>query len=1114
MAEEKEGPASEGLAGVRADFVASLGRKVADARKALAALESDPRAASPRNELQRKLHALGTSARMMRFEAMAQALAEAEAALESIDPANAASLRNVTVVARALDDLPALAWSDARRAEPVPAPPNGPKSVPPPKDQPVEPPRVVEAPSGATPMMVLVVGPESIAEALLDAEEHRAIECERTEDAQQAIRLARAVAPDVVVIDAQVTQAAELVEALADDPLTEPVPVVIVGKLDAQAQARFVALGVARTLTSPYSGDALRGMCEEAVDQREGRTMRMSLGEPTIEQLGERLADEVRRAIVGAVDMQSRNKRVALGEGAEVMAAIWGAIARVREVVSTRTGGAVRFAGGGPEGTIALAFQPDVPGADRIKRGRGAAADVTLEGRRVVVADDDPGVTWFLADLLRTTGCIVHEALDGTTALDLAMRTSPDVIISDILMPKMDGFALSRAIKRDVALRDTPVILLSWKEDLLQRVRELGASAAAYLRKESDARSVLARVREVLWPRARVEARLKGNGEVRGRLDGLTVRSLLEFVAAQRADARVSVRDASCLYEIEMREGAPRRATRSASDGDFARGPKVLRELLGVTAGRFVVAPATPGALQSELTGTLSQQLEKHIAAARGAIAVTSGPQATRVARLQLDEDVLDHYLRATPEPARSLIVRLAKGASPRALLLEGQVVPSLLDDVLTDLAARGIVVGVTDEEGRDVLEPAIEASLAVIRGAPARSTTPLSPIRPSMTPPPVIAKPSDFEESSVNVSIDQILAEQEAKEKAAKEKEPKPAPPPPVVAVPVMPAPPQIKEVSKRAEIETSLNVSVQQLLDEEARVLAEERRTSQTPGVGGSLEDAVMQKLGENSPAPMDARISSPLPPPLQDGKNDVGVSAAKPLILEPSVLKRRSSNPPKEEEPLDRTDIEGADVSKLATPTVPHLAPPPALELVEQPEESKPIPVKPPPPKSEKPKPEAKVEAKPAKPAPKVDPKDETTAPTSKRESISVSVPQPPPKKEGNVVVKMAALAAVLGLATFVAVKVSIAPAPVDPAPSNSSQTAEPPINVLYTDLPPGATIAESEGWLEVHAPEGTVVLVDGAEHAAGAIAAGPHELQANGRSKSVDVRAGKTARVDWP
>ncbi|HEY1959844.1 MAG TPA: response regulator [Polyangiaceae bacterium] len=1072
-------PQREGLSGARADFVASLGRKVADARKTLAVLEGDPRAQPPRDELRRKLHALGTSARMMRFEAMAQALAEAEAALESIDPANVASLRNVATVAHALDDLPALAWSDSRRAEPIPAAPKPPATG---TEQPKPaPPPDAEAEDIGAPMTALVVGPETIAEALLDGDEHRAVECERTEDAQHAVGLARAIAPDVVVLDALVPQAAELVEALADDPLTEPVPIVVVGKLSSEATARFVALGVARTLSSPYSGEALRNLCEEAVDQREGRTMRMSLGEPTIEQLGERLADEVRRAIVGAVDSSSRGKRVALGEGTEVMAAIWGAIARVREVVTTRTGGAVRFAGAGPEGSVALAFQPDAPASDRVRRGRGAAADVTLEGRRVVVADDDPGVTWFLADLLRTTGCTVHEALDGATALDLAMRTSPDVVISDILMPKMDGFALSRALRRDVALRDTPVILLSWKEDLLQRVRELGASAAAYLRKESDARSVLARVREVLWPRARVEARLKGTGEVRGRLDGLTVRSLLEFVATLRQDARVSVRDATGLYEIELRDGAPKRATRTAGDGDFMRGPKVLRELLGVSAGRFVVAPPTPGALQSELSGTLAAQLEKHIAAARGAIAVTGGPHATRIARLQLDEDVLHHYLRATPEPARTLVVRLAKGASPRTLLLEGQVVPSLLDDVLTDLAARGAVLGVEDEAGADVLTPAIESALGVLHGAPARNLAPLSPIRPSMTPPPIVAK-SREDESSVNVSIEQILSE-----------EPKPvsvraAPKPD----PIVPAP-EIRKVSPRAEMETSLQVSVQQILDEEARVLAEERRQSQP----SSLEDAVMQKLGETSPVPLGTHTSSPLPPP----------------IVEPSALRPRSSNPPAEPR-AEKTEVETLYEAQLATPSVPVIEPtptpialdetktdePPKLELHPEPETET----------GAETEPEAETETEAEAEA---EPEPETAKPKRAVEVTPLAAVTHAPAPASGGALRWVLICAVLGLAAFVAVRISAGPAAPEPEPA-AAQSAEAPINVLYTDLPPGAAVADGQGWLEVHAPEGTHVYVDGQELGQGAVSAGNHELSAGTRTKTVDVRAGKSTRVDWP
>ncbi len=1082
MAEGQEKDDAQGFGGARADFVASLGRKVGDTRKALAALESDPKAQAPRDELRRKLHALGTSARMMRFDAMAQALAEAEAALESLDPSNATTLRNVTIVARALDDLPALAWSDQRRPESAPPAPHRQGE---PREAPVADEVVV---TSASPMTVLVVGPESIADALHETDEHRAIECERTEDAQHAIGLARAIAPDVVVLDAQVPQAAELVEALADDPLTEPVPIVVVGKLDSAKTARFVALGVARTLSSPFSGDALRAICDEAVDQRDGRTVRMSLGEPTIEQLGERLADEVRRAISGAVDPTSRGKRVSLGEGTEVMAAIWGAISRVREVVTTRTGGAVRFAPGGPEGSQTLAFQPDVPGADRVRRGRGAAADVTLEGRRVVVADDDPGVTWFLSDLLRTTGCVVHEALDGATALEIAMRTSPDVIISDILMPKMDGFALSRAIKRDVALRDTPVILLSWKEDLLQRVRELGASAAAYLRKESDARSVLARVREVLWPRARVEARLKGTGEVRGRLDGLTVRSLLEFVSNLRHDARISIRDASCLYEIELRDGAPRRATRTAGDGNFARGPKVLRELLGVSAGRFVVAPATPGPMQGELVGTLAAQLESHIAHARGSTAVTTGPHATRVARLQLDDDLLLHYLRATPEPARSLIVRMSKGASPRALLLEGQVVPSLLDDVLSDLAVRGAVVGVYDETGAEILEPAVAAALAILRGAPTRNTSPLSPIRPSMTPPPIIAKVrDDYAESSVNVSIEQILGEEAKITEATKGAVAVPDPVPP----PVPPA--TVKRgLSKAAMVETSLQVSVQELLDEEARILAEERRQSKPT----SLEDAVIQKLSENSPAP-GGHTSSPLPPP----------------IIEPSELRPRSSNPPAN--PADKTEVEALYEPKMATPpmpviesgvTAPDAPAAPKLELSEpdleeeeeEQEEGE---------EEEDEEDEEGEEAVAPVVAVKAAPKKDAKTPHS-----SIARASHPPTSRSNAV-RWIAVIATVALAGYVAVRVSTAPTPAEPGPAVTA-SSEAPINVLYTDLPGAAVVADNEGWLEIHAPESTPVLVDGVERPAGAIVAGAHELRAGSRTKTVDVHAGKTARVDWP
>ena len=96
-----------------------------------------------------------------------------------------------------------------------------------------------------------MVGSESLADALTEEAvvRSRAFECERTDDPQAALQLARAYAPDLVLVDADLDQRAALVEALLDDPLTEPVPIVVVGTFRAPEEAaRFVALGVAKTL--------------------------------------------------------------------------------------------------------------------------------------------------------------------------------------------------------------------------------------------------------------------------------------------------------------------------------------------------------------------------------------------------------------------------------------------------------------------------------------------------------------------------------------------------------------------------------------------------------------------------------------------------------------------------------------------------------------------------------------------------------------------------------------------------------------------------------------------------------------------------------------------------
>ncbi len=1086
------------LGGARADFVASLGRKVGDARELLAVLEDDLGSRPARDELRRRIHALGSGARLLRFDAMARALQEALAALDrSSDPGGAVVReQELAFVAQVLDDLPALAWGETPARDSS---------------------RSTHEAAGSTflPVAILVVGGETLADALTGGTGPtgagaRSFECERTEEVKTALELARAYAPDLVVVDVDVDGAPDLVEALLDDPLTEPVPIVVLGAFTASDElSRYIVLGVSKALAKPATIEALRGACDEILDARDGRTMRITLGEPTLEQLAERLVEELKRALVDAVEKPARAYRVPLGEGTEVVGALWGAIARIQEIITQRTGGKVRFGGDAPEGAVALApwLHQDLPGAERmVGRGRGAGADVRLRGRRVVVADDDPGVTWFISDLLRTAGCEVHEALDGATALELAFRMQPELVVSDILMPNLDGFALCRALRRDVALRDTPVILLSWKEDLLQRVRELGASAAAYMRKESDSRSILARVREVLRPRARIEARLRGSGEVRGRLDDLSPRLLLELVGAIRGDARVTVRDATSLFEIEIRGGTPRKATRTASDGGYRSGERALGSLLAVGAGRFVVTPSSEP-VRAELSGSLFELLSRPVANARGALVALSGPATMNVERIGLDQAALEDYLRATPEPARTVVQRLGAGASPRQMILAGEVSPSLLEDVLSDLATRDAVRSVVGTDGADVLGPAIEAALAVLKGGQGTRPSAPPPARPASVAPAPLAR-SAVPRASGPASTD----------KAA-----------PASAIPA-PAPPRPERIDDYDDDPLHWP-SPDSIPPPEPRRASPSTSVSDTDSAPSSLEDAVMRELSDRSPAPGTARPGSDPPP-----------------LIEPSALKRRSSNPPDEEIADDAilpsippdAIVPGAASSDEMIAAAAHASDP--LVVPSGPTG----PSAPPPPSSFV---SPLTTPLPAAAAALVAPTQEPVQEETVRTDTPPSKAKPPPQKAvparsrsyaGPILLVLAALAAAAGLvlrsmgepeAPPVAATESAGPMPPPPpvatATASASAATAPspapsaPASATTDDLPPGAEVPPGFGLIAVTAPAGARIRIDGAIVGKGPVASGVaspgyHDVRVEsdaGDSKSVvEVRAGKVAHVE--
>jgi DNA-binding response OmpR family regulator len=696
------------LTGARAEFVGSLPRRIDALRAALRSAEQVPSDAERANGLLRRIHAVGAAARVLGFASVAEALNEAEKAVRKAPAAG--RLAPFEEVARALDLLPSLVLG-------------APVSLRIPESR-------ERAPTHVWPISVLVYGSPVLADALGTTDDDTRIERERTEDPARARELARIVGPDVVVVDADRPGARELVADLARDPLVEPVPVVVVGTFDQpEAAGALVELGAARVLLKPCSPDTLRRTVQELRDRAsKPRPTREPLGELTVPVLAERIAGEFKRGLVDALEGASQATQVPLGEGHDVLAAVWGAVARVRELVTLHSGGGLRFQPTGPEGAVPLTpFSTEERRAGERLREPRAAEGVSLVGRRIVVADDDPAVVWFMAGLLKAVGAEVIEAHDGKQALELCYSRYPDTVISDVLMPKLDGFSLCHEIKRDVAVRDVPVILLSWKEDLLQRLRELGADADGYLRKEAAASAVVERVREVLHARARIEGRIRGGGEVRGRLDGLTPRLVLELACRSEGDLRVSIRDAAFLYEVQIRRGFMRSVTRSSPDGGFLRGEAVLSSLLGVSAGRFVVEP-DGAACRNELSGELHEVLARPIALARAALAQVSERSLVRLERIELDHELVRAYLECTPEPAATLTRRLLAGESARELVLSGEVSARLLEAVLSDIARRG---GVREAVLLPSTSTPPRASEATPRDEPARIETRQEPEPP-----------------------------------------------------------------------------------------------------------------------------------------------------------------------------------------------------------------------------------------------------------------------------------------------------------------------------------------------------------------------------------------------
>jgi DNA-binding response OmpR family regulator len=119
----------------------------------------------------------------------------------------------------------------------------------------------------------------------------------------------------------------------------------------------------------------------------------------------------------------------------------------------------------------------------------------------ILVADDEEDVRELVSYRLTRSGYEVIGAADGLEALELASARVPDLMVLDVMMPRLDGYELTRRVRAEEALRAIPVILLTARSQETDVSRGFEVGADDYLKKPFNPDELVARVRAVLGRR-------------------------------------------------------------------------------------------------------------------------------------------------------------------------------------------------------------------------------------------------------------------------------------------------------------------------------------------------------------------------------------------------------------------------------------------------------------------------------------------------------------------------------------------------------------------------------------------------------------------------------------
>jgi len=345
--------------------------------------------------------------------------------------------------------------------------------------------------------------------------------------------------------------------------------------------------------------------------------------------------------------------------------------------------------------------ESDLPGAD-VLRGllspRISAPPAEPDRPLVLVVEDNPDMNRFIAVVLGPH-YRVATAFDGKEGLDMALAFQPDLILSDVMMPRMSGERMVRALRKHRELAEVPVIMLTGKADDALRVDLLTEGVQDYLNKPFSAEELLARIGARISARRRQEAALKA---LRADMEELLKQQVASQTAAaiahelnQPLNALASYTDAA-LRLLQAGNPAPEKLQRALEGGaaQTQRAGQVVRELLQFFQGREAATEAID--LREAVDRALAVVESNGLDGFDSRIRLATDLPRVRANRLQV-EKVLVNLVCNGVDAMRGA------GVNPQSIAIE---VRQVADGSMVQVTVQDRGPGLSEEAVRRVFQP------------------------------------------------------------------------------------------------------------------------------------------------------------------------------------------------------------------------------------------------------------------------------------------------------------------------------------------------------------------------------------------------------------------------